>query len=122
MAKSLRSKKKKRLRTLRREIAQPFYDTKEAAKLAAQEAALNAPKLPVPSFYNKTDDSDAATNAAIAPTNSTDMDVEMAEGRTSAPGSSSLKPVGGVGKKRKDKSKRKKDKRHRKGKIMKKKI
>lgn len=47
MAKSLRSKKKKRLRTLRREIAEPFYDKKEAAKLAAQEAALAAPKLPV---------------------------------------------------------------------------
>lgn len=47
MAKSLRSKKKKRLRTLRREIAEPFYDEKDAAKLAAQEAALAAPKLPV---------------------------------------------------------------------------
>lgn len=47
MAKSLRSKKKKRLRTLRREIAEPFYENKDAAKLAAQEAALAAPKLQV---------------------------------------------------------------------------
>ncbi|KAF2935799.1 hypothetical protein DAI22_04g257400 [Oryza sativa Japonica Group] len=47
MAKSLRSKREKRLRTLRREIAQPFYDKKEAAKLAAQAAALEAPALPV---------------------------------------------------------------------------
>jgi len=47
MAKSLRSKREKRLRTLRREIAEPFYDKKEAAKLAAQAAALEAPPLPV---------------------------------------------------------------------------
>nr|CAB3503347.1 unnamed protein product [Digitaria exilis] len=47
MAKSLRSKREKRLRTLRREIAEPFYDKKEAAKLAAQAAALSAPPLPV---------------------------------------------------------------------------
>ncbi|CAD6259658.1 unnamed protein product [Miscanthus lutarioriparius] len=45
MAKSLRSKREKRLRTLRREIAEPFYDKKEAAKLAAQAAALAAPPL-----------------------------------------------------------------------------
>jgi hypothetical protein len=47
MAKSLRSKRKKRLRTIRREIAEPFYEKKEAAKLAAQEAALAADNLPV---------------------------------------------------------------------------
>jgi hypothetical protein len=47
MAKSLRSKREKRLRTLRREIAEPFYDKKEAAKLAAQAAALAAAPLPV---------------------------------------------------------------------------
>jgi len=47
MAKSLRSKREKRLRTLRREIAEPFYDKKEAAKLAAQAAALAAPPLQV---------------------------------------------------------------------------
>ncbi|KAK8940477.1 hypothetical protein KSP39_PZI010036 [Platanthera zijinensis] len=47
MAKSMRSKRKKRLRSLRREIVEPFYDKKEAAKLAAQELALAAPKLPV---------------------------------------------------------------------------
>jgi hypothetical protein len=47
MAKSLRSKREKRLRTLRREIAEPFYDKKEAAKLTAQAAALAAPPLQV---------------------------------------------------------------------------
>lgn len=32
---------------LRREIAEPFYDKKEAAKIAAQEATLATPKLPI---------------------------------------------------------------------------
>jgi len=47
MAKSMRSKREKRLRAIRREIVEPYYDKKEAAKLAAQEAALAAPKLQV---------------------------------------------------------------------------
>lgn len=47
MAKSLRSKMQRRLRTLRRDLAQPFYDKKEESKLAAQQAALAAPKVPV---------------------------------------------------------------------------
>ena len=46
MAKSLRSKREKRLRAIRREIVEPFYEKKDAAKLAAQEAAMAAPKLP----------------------------------------------------------------------------
>ena len=47
MAKSMRSKREKRLRAIRREIVEPLYEKKEAAKLAAMEAALAAPKLPV---------------------------------------------------------------------------
>lgn len=47
MAKSMRSKRIKRLRAIRREIVAPLNEGKEAAKLAAQEAALAAPKLPV---------------------------------------------------------------------------
>lgn len=43
----MRSKREKRLRAIRREIVEPYYDKKEAAKLAAQEAALAAPKLQV---------------------------------------------------------------------------
>lgn len=46
MAKSMRSKRVKRLRAIRRDMVEPFYDNKDAAKLAAQEAALSAPKLP----------------------------------------------------------------------------
>ncbi|KAK3005564.1 hypothetical protein RJ639_015809 [Escallonia herrerae] len=69
MAKSMRSKREKRLRAIRREIVEPIYEKKEAAKLAAQEAALNAPKLPVRPTKNKNDDIATAameliTNAA----------------------------------------------------------
>lgn len=47
MGKSIRSKREKRLRAIRREIVEPLYQKKEDAKLAVQEAAFNAPKLPV---------------------------------------------------------------------------
>nr|XP_017215943.1 PREDICTED: uncharacterized protein LOC108193682 [Daucus carota subsp. sativus] len=94
MAKSMRSKRIKRLRAIRREIVAPLNEGKEAAKLAAQEAALAAPKLPV-----RVSKSAAAAAAAMelitnTSTENADMDVEMAEGT-----SKSLKPVGGVGKK-----------------------
>ena len=62
MAKSLRSKREKRLRAIRREIVEPFYDKKEAAKLAAQEAALAAPKLEVPSKPNTAMEASTSTN------------------------------------------------------------
>ncbi|XP_054778529.1 uncharacterized protein LOC129286605 [Prosopis cineraria] len=97
MAKSMRSKREKRLRAIRREIVEPFYDKKEAAKLAAQEAALAAPKLPVRQPPNIA--MDASTSA---PALTTAMDVEMADGNQSMV---SLKPTGGVGKKSKRKFK-----------------
>uniref|UniRef100_A0A0E0KV21 Uncharacterized protein n=1 Tax=Oryza punctata TaxID=4537 RepID=A0A0E0KV21_ORYPU len=95
MAKSLRSKREKRLRTLRREIAQPFYDKKEAAKLAAQAAALEAPALPVraPPPSKDSGGSRAASSSASA------MDVEMAdEGNNRS--KSFLKPIGSISKKK----------------------
>ncbi|KAK7399843.1 hypothetical protein VNO78_11036 [Psophocarpus tetragonolobus] len=107
MAKSLRSKKEKRLRAIRREIVEPLYDKKEAAKLAVQEAALAAPKLQVPVRSNIA--MDASTSA-----NDTTMDLEMADGSESMP---SLKPVGGIGKKSKKKMKLAKNKRRGKGKL-----
>ncbi|XP_042382157.1 uncharacterized protein LOC121974925 isoform X2 [Zingiber officinale] len=63
MAKS-RSKKKKRLWTLR-EIVEPFYDRKDVAKLAAQEAVLAAPKLAVitPAYIDE--ELAAVTSAAM---------------------------------------------------------
>ncbi|XP_061342459.1 uncharacterized protein LOC133288660 [Gastrolobium bilobum] len=107
MAKSLRSKREKRLRAIRREIVEPYYDKKEAAKLAAQEAALAAPKLLVSSPSNTAMDASASTSI-----NSTNADVDMAEGSQSM---ASLKPVGGIGKKLKKKLKIAKSKRHGKG-------
>ncbi|OVA12913.1 hypothetical protein BVC80_1803g40 [Macleaya cordata] len=99
MAKSMRSKREKRLRTLRREIAEPFHEKKEVAKLAAQDAALAAPKLPVrPYNNNKTTSMEITTN--------TNMDVEMGDvGSSHGKKSGSLKAVGGIGKKMKKKLK-----------------
>lgn len=48
MGKSIRSKRKKRLRTLKREIVEPHYNAKDASKEAAMEAALLAPKVEIP--------------------------------------------------------------------------
>ncbi|KAJ1430512.1 hypothetical protein SESBI_07651 [Sesbania bispinosa] len=112
MAKSLRSKREKRLRAIRREIVEPFYDKKEAAKLAAQEAALAAPKLQVATPSNNAMDASTSTD-----NNNNSMDVEMADSSQSM---ASLKPVGGIGKKLKKKLKIAKSKRRGKGKISRK--
>jgi hypothetical protein len=48
MGKSIRSKRKKRLRTIKREIVIPHYDEKVVAKMAVQEAALAQPKIELP--------------------------------------------------------------------------
>ncbi|KAL1548911.1 hypothetical protein AAHA92_17086 [Salvia divinorum] len=44
MGKLIRLKREKRLKTIRREMVEPIYDKKNAAKLAIQEAALAATK------------------------------------------------------------------------------
>ncbi|PIN11746.1 hypothetical protein CDL12_15647 [Handroanthus impetiginosus] len=105
MAKSMRSKREKRLRAIRRELVQPIYDQKDAAKLAAQEAALAAPKLPVKPSPSET----AAATASF--TYNSGMDAEMADA------SKFLKPIG---KKLKKKIKIAKRKHHGKGKIRRK--
>ncbi|XP_021901617.1 uncharacterized protein LOC110817405 [Carica papaya] len=115
MAKSMRSKREKRLRAIRREIVetQPFYQKKDEAKLAAQEAALAAPKLPVrPIPGSSTSMEITTTTTPTTTTNS--MDVETGDGHQSK---ESLKPVGGIGKKLKKKFKLGKKKRRGKGKI-----
>ncbi|KAH9621278.1 hypothetical protein KSS87_001002 [Heliosperma pusillum] len=98
MAKSMRSKREKRLRALRREMVEPLYESKETAKLAAQAAALAAPKLPV---RNSNTTSSIAMDALPSSSITSAMDVEMADGQTTA----HLKPAGGVGKKMKKKLK-----------------
>ncbi|XP_027088082.1 uncharacterized protein [Coffea arabica] len=109
MAKSMRSKREKRLRAIRREMVEPLYQKKEEAKLAAQEAALNAPKLPVRSHNTDASSMDLTTMPSSTSTN----DVEMAINDSRK----ALKPVG---KKLKKKIKLAKRKRHGKGKIRRK--
>ncbi|EMS55783.1 hypothetical protein CFC21_018629 [Triticum aestivum] len=94
MAKSLRSKREKRLRTLRREIAEPFYDKKEAAKQAAQAAALEAPKLPV-RVHPMYEESLAAAAAAAA-SRASAMEVDGGSKKSA----SFLKPMGTISKKK----------------------
>lgn len=112
MAKSIRSKREKRLRAIRREIVEPFYDKKDAAKLAVQEAALAAPKLPVPTHNSNTSTAMDTTTTANTP-----MDVEMDDGKGST---GSLKANGGIWKKSKRKFKMGKGKRRGKGKVRRK--
>ncbi|KAL3647525.1 hypothetical protein CASFOL_008493 [Castilleja foliolosa] len=116
MAKSMRSKREKRLRAIRRELVEPIYEKKEAAKLAAQEAALAAPKLPV--RLPPSTDMDLATAIPSLP-NSNLLgiaglkDVEMDDGNQSSKFKS-------IGKKLRTKIKIAKRKYRGKGKIRKK--
>lgn len=58
-------------------MVEPFYDNKDAAKLAAQQAALAAPKLPVrPSPFT----SDASTTDVAPASTSTTSHAPMAMG------------------------------------------
>ncbi|KAG7026380.1 hypothetical protein SDJN02_10379 [Cucurbita argyrosperma subsp. argyrosperma] len=114
MAKSMRSKREKRLRAIRREMVEPIYDKKDAAKLAAQQAALAAPKLPVrPSPFTNISTMDVAP-ASTSTAADAAMEVEMDDGSESM---MALKAVGGIGKKSKKKFKVGKAKRRGKCKI-----
>lgn len=73
MAKSMRSKREKRLRAIRRDMVEPLYQKKEEAKLAAQDAALNAPKLPVRPQNTGT----ATMDIAASTSNSNNNDMGM---------------------------------------------
>lgn len=73
MAKSMRSKKEKRLRAIRRELVTPLYDKKDEAKLAAQEAALAAPKLPVRIPQNSDTSMDVNTTTTTTVSTNNDM-------------------------------------------------
>lgn len=93
MAKSMRSKRKRRLRTLRRDIAEPFYEKKEQAKLAAQEAALAAPKLEIPT--NNKSQMEIEPAAETEPVTGANERVPMAIERSGRQ-KFKLKPVGGI--------------------------
>ncbi|XP_010499642.1 PREDICTED: uncharacterized protein LOC104777131 [Camelina sativa] len=95
MAKSMRCKRVKRLRAIRRDIVEKesFTLTREDAKNAAIEAALAAPKLPVrlppvsPFMEVATPSSESAP---VSATIANDMYVEMDDEKKNK----SLKPIG----------------------------
>ncbi|GJR13227.1 hypothetical protein Tco_1491396 [Tanacetum coccineum] len=117
MAKSMRCKREKRLRAIKREMVGPIYEKKDEAKYAALEAALNAPKLPVRTRPdNETMSLDAPADIITTTITNGDMDVEMDDGNQS---SKSLKPMG---KRMKKKLKLSKKKYRGKGKIRKKNV
>ncbi|KAJ4873932.1 Uncharacterized protein Rs2_44325 [Raphanus sativus] len=97
MAKSMRCKRVKRLRAIRREIVEKesFTLTREDAKSAAIEAALAAPKLPVrlppPSPFMEVAAAPLTSESASASvTISKDIDVEMDDEKHNK----FLKPIG----------------------------
>ncbi|EOA36340.1 hypothetical protein CARUB_v10010686mg [Capsella rubella] len=93
MAKSMRCKRVKRLRAIRREIVEKesFTLTREDAKSAAIEAALAAPKLPVrqPPVSPFMEIATPSSESAPA-TVDNDSDVEMDDEKKNK----SLKPIG----------------------------
>ncbi|KAL8168329.1 hypothetical protein V2J09_009828 [Rumex salicifolius] len=110
MGKSLRSKRENRLRAIRREMVNPIYELKDAAKQAVMEAALAAPKFPV-----RTTGATTSMDLAPIPTQGADVEMEDSNKKTEA-----LKPMG---KKMKKKLKLAKKKGHHgKGKLRRKHI
>ncbi|KAJ6933951.1 hypothetical protein NC651_009121 [Populus alba x Populus x berolinensis] len=77
MAKSMRSKREKRLRAIRRDLVQPLCDKKDEAKFAVLEAALAAPKIPVkPSPFASSSSSSAMdTTTTTTTTITTDTQI-----------------------------------------------
>lgn len=104
-------KREKRLRAIRREMVDPIYEKKEAAKQAALEAALAAPKLPVRVPGANSMDTAAASTPDI-PIQGDDVEMEDASQKKAA-----LKPMG---KKMKKKLKIAKKRGHCKGKLRRK--
>ncbi|KAJ0233093.1 hypothetical protein HA466_0285460 [Hirschfeldia incana] len=94
MAKSMRCKRVKRLRAIRREIVEKesFTLTRDDAKSAAIEAALAAPKLPVrlppPSPFMEVATTPSSESASA--TTAKDIDVEMDDEKHNK----FLKPIG----------------------------
>ncbi|KAL2613809.1 hypothetical protein R1flu_025501 [Riccia fluitans] len=107
MGKSIRSKRKKRLRTLKREIVEPHYDAKDAAKLAVAAAAMAAPKIELPKRKEDMEDDSSAVRGRsrdTAPSGDapTSMAVDVEPSTTSTP--SNLKAKGGISKRGKSKN------------------
>ncbi|KAK6128454.1 hypothetical protein DH2020_037796 [Rehmannia glutinosa] len=85
MAKSMRSKREKRLRAIRRDLVEPIYDKKDVVKLAAP------PKLLVKSTPSETSAAMEVTAAATTSSVNHNGIVEMANDNQ---GLKFLKPIG----------------------------
>lgn len=115
MGKSIRSKRLKRLRTLKRELVTPHYDEKDAAKQAIMEAALAAPKLELPKKRSREE-----TMEVEEPTrgregqSSTSMAVDEAGPSNGGNDSKRLKVRGGIKKRGKSQGRLKKERHHKK--------
>jgi len=118
MGKSIRSKRLKRLRTLKRELVAPHYDAKELAKLAAQEAAAQAPKIELPKRRSDSESMEVEeqTRGRVGHSESAMNDDGIAGG--SAVTGRLLQAQGGIKKKRGKSQGRLKKERHHKKKLQ----
>jgi len=114
MGKSIRSKRLKRLRTLKRELVTPHYDEKEAAKNSVMEAALAAPKVEIPKerLREEAMEVEETTRGRLGQT-STSIVVDEVGASTSG-NDSKLKPRGGIKKRGKSQGRLKKERHHKK--------
>ncbi|CAN0911789.1 hypothetical protein LINGRAHAP2_LOCUS27056 [Linum grandiflorum] len=96
MGKSIRSKREKRLRAIRRDLVTPHYDKKDEAKIAALEAALAAPKLEVrPSPFAAASAMDTSTvNIIDTTTTTSNTNTDAVEMAVDGNGEKSMKPLG----------------------------
>ncbi|CAK9267730.1 unnamed protein product [Sphagnum jensenii] len=119
MGKSIRSKRLKRLRTLKRELVAPHYDAKELAKLAAQEAAAQAPKIELPTTRRRSESEAMAVDEAQTRGRSGQSVTSAINGADLASGSvvvtgRLLQAKGGIKKRGKSQGRLKKERHHKK--------
>jgi len=119
MGKSIRSKRLKRLRTLKRELVTPHYDEKELAKMAAMEAALAAPKLEIPKKRSQVESMETEEQQSRGRTGQSSSSSAMAIDDSAANASGSGKDLtkmlrvrGGIKKRGKSQGRLKKERHH----------
>jgi hypothetical protein len=114
MGKSIRSKRLKRLRTLKRELVAPHYDEKEAAKNAVMEAALAAPKIELPKKRARGEAMEVEEPARGRPGQTSASMVIDEAGASTSGNDSKLKARGGIKKRGKSQGRLKKERHHKK--------
>ncbi|KAG0582011.1 hypothetical protein M758_3G025900 [Ceratodon purpureus] len=114
MGKSIRSKRLKRLRTLKRELVTPHYDEKEALKNSAMEAALAAPKVELPKKRVRDEAMEVEEPTRGRPGQSSTAMVVDEAGTSTSGNDSKLKARGGIKKRGKSQGRLKKERHHKK--------